>query len=373
MGIKNLTTFLKKHELYETFNISTLKYKKIGIDAPMFLYKFKSAYLPNVRDWLGCFITFITFLRKWDVHPIFVFEGKSPPEKAQTQEERREQRQKMMDKTNAIESDLNEYIVSGKITPLLTETWENAKRKNKSLLSKQKTLLTRSFVNVEDIKAEIQRRKKYEISITYEDIDKLKELLDIMGVSYIQSSGEAETDCVSLFYGQLIDYIVSEDTDVLAYFFPKNHCDTSKACRSDLKVITNFDTNEFTFTQVSKEKILETLNLTSESFRDFCIMCGTDYNKNIYRIGVEKSYKFVSEYCKIENIPLDTTILNHVKIRQLFEVKINPLFNKKVKWCRLPSSQFISEMNMFIFTNNLKNVNIDCILKALSEPDIKFD
>ena len=60
-------------------------------------------------------------------------------------------------------------------------------------------------------------------------------------------------------------------------------------------------------------------------------MCGTDYNKNIFRIGVEKSYKFISNYHNIENVPLDVSILNHVKVRKLFTVTINLKLNKKVK------------------------------------------
>jgi hypothetical protein len=78
MGIKNLNQFLKKYEVHETFHISNLTYTKLGIDTPMFLYKFKGTTNVNTNEWLGCFITFIAFLRKWDIHPIFVFEGKAP-------------------------------------------------------------------------------------------------------------------------------------------------------------------------------------------------------------------------------------------------------------------------------------------------------
>src|SRR5574344_929388 len=144
MGIKNLSQFLKKREVHETLNISILKYTKIAIDTPMFLFKFKGVTDPSTNDWLGCFVTFIAFLRKHDIHPIFVFEGKSPPEKSSAQEERREQRQKMVDKTTNLENDLKVYMTTGKASDLLVETWEKIKFKNNKSLLAKKTLIKSS-------------------------------------------------------------------------------------------------------------------------------------------------------------------------------------------------------------------------------------
>lgn len=365
MGIKNLSQFLKKREVHETLNISILKYTKIAIDTPMFLFKFKGVTDPSTNDWLGCFVTFIAFLRKHDIHPIFVFEGKSPPEKSSTQEERREQRQKMVNKTTSLENDLKVYMTTGKASDLLVETWEKIKFKNNKSLLAKKTLIKSSklFIDIEAIKEEINKRKRYDINITSEDITNLKELLDMMGVSWIASRGEAETDCVTLFYDGVVDYIVSEDTDVLAYFNPRDD-------EKELKVITNFNTTDFTFTQISKNKVLETLNLTSKSFRDFCIMCGTDYNDNIPRVGVETSYKYILKWYSLENIPLDTTILNYIRGRELFEAKPNHSLHSSVKWCRLPQSNFIDELSVFTFTYNLRNIDTYNIFKALSEAEI---
>lgn len=369
MGIKNLTQFLRKYKVYETLDIALLKYTKVAIDTPMFLFKFKGVTEPTTNDWLGCFVTFVAFLRKHDIHPIFVFEGRSPPEKAPAQEERRQQRQKMSDKTNAIEKDLENYIGAGTISDLLFQVWEKLKHKNnKSLLVKRTLTKTKTFIDIETIKEEINRRKRYEITITSEDIDNLKKLFDLLGVSWIQSTGEAETDCISLFYDGMVDYIVSEDTDVLAYFQP----DESK----DLKAITDINTSDLTFVHVSKEKVLDSLNLTSESFRDFCIMCGTDYNKNVPRVGVETSYKLISKWDNIENVPIDTTILNHCRGRKLFEVQSNHKLHEQVKWCILPKysqTDFIDELTIFMFTYNFKNVDTNYVFKALTQPSFVLE
>lgn len=369
MGIKNLTQFLRKYKVYETLDITLLKYTKVAIDTPMFLFKFKGVTEPTTNDWLGCFVTFVAFLRKHDIHPIFVFEGRSPPEKAPAQEERRQQRQKMSDKTNAIEKDLENYIGTGIISDLLFQVWEKLKHKNnKSLLVKRTLTKAKTFIDIETIKEEINRRKRYEITITSEDIDNLKKLFDLLGVSWIQSSGEAETDCISLFYDGMVDYIVSEDTDVLAYFQP----DESK----DLKAITDINTSDLTFVHVSKEKVLDSLNFTSESFRDFCIMCGTDYNKNVPRVGVETSYKLISKWDNIENVPIDTTILNHCRGRKLFEVQSNHKLHEQAKWCLLPKysqTDFIDELTIFMFTYNFKNVDTNYVFKALTQPSFVLE
>ena len=365
MGIKNLTQFLKKYEVYETLNVSTLRYTKIGVDTPMFLYKFKSLY-PDSNEWLGCFITFISFLRRWDIHPIFIFEGKAPPEKAQSQENRRESKQKIVDKTNAIQVDLDLYKKNGCATPLLSEVWTKLKAKGSSKSLLLKKTISKTFINIEEIQDEIDRRRKYEFCITPPDIEMVKELFSVMGVSYIQSKGEAEADCVSLFYNGYIDYILSEDTDVLACVSPSNEM-------SDLKVITNFNTNELTFTQVSKHKVLHALNLTHQSFRDFCIMCGTDYNKNIFRIGVEKSYKLVSQYYNIESIPLDTSILNHLKVRELFTVQDKHYLKDRVVWCKYPSDDFVDVLARFAFDNGIKNIDVNHVFEALSESMIELN
>ena len=358
MGIKNLSQFLKKKEVYETLSIEELKYTKIAIDTPLYLYKFKC----QTYDWLQSFIHFITFLRSWDIHPIFVFEGKAPIEKHSTQEYRCEQKVKIADKTNLIEEDFNAYIKTGEISPVLLETSNKLNNGHKSLLVKSSI----NHINEKAIMDLIERRRKYEVSISKKDIITLKILLKFMGVSYVQSKREAETDCVSMYYAGLVDYILSEDTDVLAYYF-----DTDKEL---IKVITKINTTNLTFTSIFKDNMLQTLNMSQESFRDFCIMCGTDYNKNIFRIGVEKSYKLIQQFYTIENVPLDTSILNHIQVRKIFTTVINDeilLFKNKIKWCSYP---LIKLFETFIFMHNLKQdiVTTNNVINVLITPNIEY-
>lgn len=364
MGIKNLNPFLKKHQLHKTINIDELKYAKIAIDVPMFLYKFKSGS-PDSNNWLSSFSGMVACLRKHDIHPTFVLEGTAPVEKHDTQLERKLQRRRIVDKTNSLQNDLQEYILTTKVSELLQDT---AAKVNK--VRKVRTLLTRKpvpIIQVKQIEEEIARRRRNEFSITPEDVALLRELLLILGVGCIQAAGEAETTCVDLFFSGHVDYIAAEDSDVLAYCAYEG----AVAHPDDLKIVTQFDFNNNTCTLLSKRTVVETLGMTHEQFRDFCIMCGTDYNKNIFKIGVEKSFKFISECKTIENVKLDTSILKHQRSRQLFTSKQN---NTQCSWTQFPLdyAAFADSLNIFAFRAGVFGIDPDRIYKDLTETQLTF-
>jgi hypothetical protein len=252
-----------------------------------------------------------------------------------------------------LESDLKIFAANGKISPLLLETWNKMQAKNNRSLIVKKPVL-----NIKAITEEIERRRKYEFSITSQDIEMVKELLEIMGISFIQSQGEAETDCVNLLFSKQIDHIVSEDTDVLAYAFV------------DTRVITSFNFQEESFTHVEKCDVLDRLELTDEEFRDFCIMCGTDYNKNIFKIGVEKSFKLIKDHKRIENLKLDTSILNHLRVRELFTPRAT---NMLVKWAILPGPDFEDALNIFLFKYGIRFIHTsESVYKALTDTELEI-
>jgi 5'-3' exonuclease len=338
----------------------------------MLLYKYKASTDPETNDWLGQFANFVAFLRRHDIHPVFVFEGKAPPEKCQTQKDRKVQRQKMAEKTIQIEKDLQNMINHDTITSLLTEIYTKRVVHKPFCIPQRENIPRSGYLDISEVtavvKEELMRRKRYDVSISSGDIEALKELLRLLGVSYVQSEREAETDCVAMFYDGLVDYVMSEDSDVLAYHDPKQD-------NKFIKVICDFDIKNSSFTYISKKKVLKNLNLTSESFRDFCIMCGTDYNKNIPRIGVQTAFKLVSKHNLIEKLPIqDISILNHERIRQIFEVTENLKAAAFANWCKITeSSVFFSEMDLFTGTHKLRNVNVQNLYTALSQTNVDWE
>ena len=153
---------------------------------------------------------------------------------------------------------------------------------------------------------------------------------------------EAETMGSDLCIRNQVDAVLSEDTDILAYGSPV--------------FLTKFDSRTGLCVRIEYKKLLESFNFTPEQFLDFCIMCGTDYNNNIPRIGPSKAYKLILEHKNIETVgsecKLDTTILNHKRTRELFrEYEISDKL--KVPYCGFPD---FKQLQIFF---KIKNVNLN--------------
>jgi hypothetical protein len=88
-------------------------------------------------------------------------------------------------------------------------------------------------------------------------------------------------------------------------------------------------------------------------------MCGTDYNRNIPKIGPEKAYRLLQKYESLENIEicckhLDISILNYKRVRELFCFAV-PSYHAEL-WQRLPSCGFpdMTQLSQFCFEWNCK-------------------
>ena len=84
MGIKKLNKFLKQNfpEVFKKIHISHYAFQKIAIDISLYMYKYKSI---AGSKWLSCFIQLICCLRRNHIHCVFIFDGKAPPAKLNTQ------------------------------------------------------------------------------------------------------------------------------------------------------------------------------------------------------------------------------------------------------------------------------------------------
>ena len=162
---------------------------------------------------------------------------------------------------------------------------------------------------MEWVEEKIQQKKNQLYSISSADFEVAKKLFDVLHVPYYTAPFEAEKTCSKLCIEGHVAAVLSEDTDIIAYGSPI--------------FLSKIDTNKDTCVQLSHPHLLNELKLSKSEMLDFCIMCGTDYNTNIPKIGSKTAYKYITKHRTIEAIAgsgVDVSILRHERVRELFTV-----------------------------------------------------
>jgi len=181
--------------------------------------------------------TFTLGLIRKGIMPFYVFDGKTPKEKNGTVKERKHARQiAMMNCENISDKTSNQYT----------------------------------------------KNKKKCFQISRESIEECKIMLDLMGIQYTDSPGEADPQCVAIatHYADKCAGIISDDSDLVVF--------------GGGKILTNFDMRNGSTTEINSEDIIlflfEKANeiktkfgkplitiFTRKNFIDFAILMGTDY------------------------------------------------------------------------------------------------
>jgi hypothetical protein len=254
MGIKNLNRFLCENcskKSINKINFKKLENKTIVIDTSIYLYKFLSenALIENMY-------LLISIFREYKIVPIFIFDGKPPPEKRelliQRCVEKKEAEQKYMN-FQALMNDASE---------------------NKVILNDQESKL---------IQNEMEKLKSQMIRVTDEDIRKVKMLFDAYGVNYYHAPGEADLLCVYLVKIGKAWGCMSDDMDMFLYGCPY--------------VIRNISIMKHSALLYDTASILKDLDMTEKKFCEIMVLSGTDYN--IYsNTSLNETIKWYYEYNK---------------------------------------------------------------------------
>jgi 5'-3' exonuclease len=344
MGIANLNKFLRKNcpHVFRRIHLDEIGTLRATIDTSLYIFKYKTVFGDS---WKNAFLHFVVCLRKNNIHACFIYDTSSPKEKDLERNRRKDQKTKIDDKLTCLSVALEKAQLSGEIDPILIEF-------NNSFQVKKSLLLDPSHIpiNLTTIAVELSKRRNRLISVTESDFTDSKELLTVLCIQWFHAAMEAETTCADMCINKKADVVFSDDTDVLCYGAPH--------------VITKVNTGENTAVLVSHSEILESLDLTHEQFVDFCIMCGTDYNDNIPKIGPETAFKLIKKYKTIEGISasgIDVTILNHIRVRDLF---LNyQKTDKQMIFCKSPE---FKEVELFLTKNNI-TFNMSKIKKYFSK------
>jgi len=221
--------------------------RTIVIDASIYLYKFKGD-----GGLIEGIFQLISLFKYYNIIPVFVFDGKPPPEKYKELQKRR-------DDKYAAEAQYN---------------------------------VTRQLGIDEGVTKEISTklnvlRSKF-IRLTTNDINSAKKLISLLGVKYYQCDGESDAICVRLVHQGLAYACMSEDMDMFVY-----------GCPIVLKYLNLF---KATIVLYDLKGILKTLGYTFDEFQDICMISGTDYTEaSICEFALEKSLRLYKEYKYINN------------------------------------------------------------------------
>jgi flap endonuclease-1 len=341
MGIQDLSKFIKDNHssVIEEVSLNMFAYKKVAVDISIYMCGFKAM---NGDDWLFPFVKMISVLREHNIHPIIVYDTASPLEKMKEKEKRSDSREKTASRITALESAILSYETDGVIDPILTEL------QTKANVNGIVNLLGETKLNMTSIRNSVDKMKRQVFTVTKADFDKTRELFTILKVPWINAKMEAETLCAQLCINGLVDAVLSDDTDVLAYGAPV--------------FISKIDYKTRTCRYIQYDKVLTDMGLTSEQFLEFCIMCGCDYNSRIPKVGPVNALKQIVKFGNIDEYAKETGVnvdcLNHVRVREMFRAKLdNP---PTLPYSGIPDWNYLSA---FFLVNNIR-VNIEHIKKS---------
>jgi 5'-3' exonuclease len=336
MGIKNLHSFLrKKHaNLYKQKTLEDLKNKTIAIDTSIYMCKFKNSF---GNKWLKGFFDLICLFRKHSIQIVFIFDSKAPPEKDLEREHRLQMREKNRLRIHNLMEEWEKYSETKEdleTFPLLKKLCE---KKEKSGIKVDKDIIYKA----------LSKLQNNLILINGDDFELLKQLLSIMGVPFDYATSEAEGTCALLNCLGIVDAVLTEDTDVLAYGAPV--------------MLHNFSFKDNTFMEICLKDILTSLEISFEQFKDFCIMCGTDYNNNIPKIGPMKAFDLIVDKKSLDGISekIDVSCLNYIRVRTLLDCYQNSTTLKTINYDTID----ILKLKSFCFYNNIlyEGEQIQCL------------
>lgn len=310
MGIKNLNQFLLKsctHKSIQKIHFESIQKKTIVIDISIYLYKFMTTgnFMENLYTMLSIFKYYL-------ITPIFIFDGKPPPEKWDLIKKRNWEKKDAEIKLIAMQNDLSNNIYSK-----------------------------------EDLIEMDELRKKC-IRIKNEDIQKAKELMDAFGFIYYDAPGEADQLCAYFVNKEIAWACLSDDMDMFLY-----------GC---IRVLRNLSLMNHRVMIYDTKYILKELGMSYNDFLEIMVLCGTDYNNGY--VSLCKTLELHNEYKNSNDMVVYDS---KEKFYNWFIKKLN--FNETENFISICSMFDISGQT--VLENFSKRFKMDILEKKANIPKIK--
>jgi len=283
MGIKGLNKLISQYapSAITQQHINEFVGSKIAIDSEILIHKFRTN---EKNSHIFGFINNIFWYLENGIIPIYIFDG-IPNIAKQTNilTKRGSYKEQMHRKVEELE---NKFV----------EQLDNIKDTSSSGDS---IILGPEINDTLDQLFKIQRKITF-MTVTKNHRNECKYLLKLMGIPFLVANEDAEAFCVALQKRKIVDYVYTEDTDVIPYFIATF---TNNDINNDIKILRKGDTdNNEIVTVINISQILKEIDLSPASFIDMCILCGCDFCTTIPKIGPIKAYNYVKKYDNIDNI-----------------------------------------------------------------------
>lgn len=295
MGIKNLISILEKTKALKKATVilptSRFSNKKITIDAFNWFYTFyyisrkkilqkyilenepeqEKIFLETRENLINYLLIYINKWLKYNILPIFVFDGERRKEKIVSEKRRKiedEKRIKYVEVLNELKSiDIFDLISK--------KDYYVSKLSNLFVIPQNEFIFFREFF----------REKLLPHYIARYDAEQV--------ISLLNKEGKCS-------------FVVSKDFDVLAF--------------GAEYILRDFSFVGDEIKLVLRSKIITALELNEDQFIDLLIFAGCDFNNNIKNYGVGKGLNYIRKFNNIRNIPnLDLTPLNLEICYQIFK------------------------------------------------------
>lgn len=272
----------------ESISFKDLEGRTVSIDAFNTLFQFLSTIRQrdgrpltdengNITSHLSGILYRNSSMIEKGIKPIYIFDGKAPELKKETQAKRREVR-------------------------------DEAEKIYKDALAKGDTEKARKFA---------MRSSK----LSPEIISSSKKLLTLMGIPYIDAKGEGEAQAAYLVQNGDAYAVASQDYDCLLF--------GAKRVVRNLAVNSNLGNLEY----YQLDKVLRKLNITREELIDMGILIGTDFCDGLKGVGAKTALKLAHKNQlkeKLEELQKESTH-NLDEVREIF-LNHNVNTDYKIKW-----------------------------------------
>ena len=328
MGIRGLNTFIKKvcPEAITSNKIEKYIGKTFAIDASILLYKYR--HISNIDETcknshiIG-FLNRVKYYFTNQIKPIFVFDGIPPEQKKITLKKRQSIKRKIYEKIELLQD-----------------------------------LTTNNEDEQIEINKEINKLSCQIINVTKTHIIEVKKLLDILNVKYYDAPDEAEKYCVYLQQQKVVDYIITDDTDVFTF--------------GGYNILKSSVKNDIIETDINQ--VLKKIEYSKDKFIDFCILSGCDYLPYIPSLAINTVYTLFKKYNTIEDIikldkykfPEEYLNNEHVEVRNIFKKYNYDSLNLVQEVPEVNGSQSF-EINKIQLKNYLELMNIKNISKTIDK------